>query len=394
VRSAGGLADLPSFPEGIPFVRPPTPPLERVMRRLSPSYERGILTAGPLGRELEEQVATQLHVEHVVAVSTCTAGLMLVLRALEIQRPVLMPSFTFSATAHAAAWNGLSPRFVDCDAASFQVDPHDLERRIDGAGAIMATHVFGAPCPVERVEALGRLHGVPVVFDAAHAYGATRGDRNVGGLGDVEVFSMTPTKLVIAGEGGLVTTNRADVAEAVRIGRDYANAGDYDTRFVGLNARLSELHAATALESLVDLDVNLARRRAVAQRYLDGLQSIAGIGVQQVETQDRSTYKDFTIVVDEGEFGLARDALVAALRARGVDTRCYFSPPVHRQHAYRDLDVAVLPVTDSVASRVVSLPIYPDLGLDRADKIVAILVGLHEHADEVRATGPPYDLSA
>lgn len=382
--SRDGLGGLPSFPDGLPFVRPATPPLEKVMARLAPSYERGVLTDGPLGRELEEQVAAQLGVEHVVAVSTCTAGLMLVLRVLELEGSVVMPSFTFSATAHAAAWNGLRPVFAECDPKSFQVDPADAAARLDGAAALLATHVFGAPCAAEQLEELGRRHGIPVLFDAAHAHGARRGDRRVGGLGDAEVFSMTPTKVVIAGEGGLVATNRADIAAAVRIGRDYANPGDYDTRFVGLNARLSELHAATALESLAELDHNLARRRAVATRYRDGLRTVPGIDVQVVDPGDESTFKDFTISVDEAGFGLPRDGVVAALRGRGVDTRCYFSPPVHRQHAYRAVPNGPLPVTDEVAGRVISLPIFPGLALDAVDAVVAILAGVHEHAEEVR----------
>ena len=382
--SGAALDALPSFPEGLPFVRPATPPLERVMARLAPSYERGVLTDGPLGRELEELVAAQLGVEHVVAVSTCTAGLMLVLRALELEGSVVMPSFTFSATAHAAAWNGLRPVFAECDPTSFQLDPADAAARLDGAAALLATHVFGAPCAAEELEELGRAHRIPVVFDAAHAHGARRRGRKVGGLGDAEVFSMTPTKLVIAGEGGLVATNRADVAAAVRIGRDYANPGDYNTRFVGLNARLSEMHAATALESLADLDHNLARRRSVAARYRDGLETVPGIDVQLVDDGDESTYKDFTVRIDEAMFGLPRDGVVAALGSRGVDTRCYFWPPVHRQHAYRALASGRLPVTDDLAGRVVSLPIFPGLALDAVDAVVAILAGVHEHAEEVR----------
>ena len=378
------LDALPSFPGGLPFVLPATPSLERVMARLAPSYERGVLTDGPLGRELEEEVAAQLGVEHVVAVSTCTAGLMLVLRALELEGTVVMPSFTFSATAHAAAWNGLRPVFAECDPTSFQLDPADAGARLDGAAALLATHVFGSPCAAEQLEELGRVHGIPVVFDAAHAHGARRRGHPVGGFGDAEVFSMTPTKLVIAGEGGLVATNRADVAAAVRIGRDYGNPGDYNTRFVGLNARLSELHAATALESLVQLDDNLARRRSVAARYVDGLATVPGIDVQVVEPADESTYKDFTVRIDEAVFGLSRDGVVAALRSRGVDTRCYFSPPVHRQDAYRALAAAPLPVTDDLAGRVVSLPIFPGLALDAVDDVVAILAGVHEHAEEVR----------
>ena len=195
---------------------------------------------------------------------------------------------------------------------------------------------------------------------------------------------MTPTKVVIAGEGGLVATNRADVATAVRIGRDYGNPGDYDTRFVGLNARLSELHAATALESLAELEHNLARRRAVAGRYRDGLRAVPGIDVQTVDASDESTYKDFTVRVDASTFGVPRDGVVDALRRRGVDTRCYFSPPVHRQHAYRAVESGSLPVTDDVAGRVISLPIFPDLALDAVDAVVAILAGVHEHAEEVR----------
>jgi dTDP-4-amino-4,6-dideoxygalactose transaminase len=381
----GVLDTLPSFPQGLPFVRPATPPLEKVMARLAPSYERGVLTSGPLGRELEERVADDLGVEHVVAVSTCTAGLMLVLRVLGLDGPAVMPSFTFSATAHAAAWNGLPPVFAECDPGSFQLDPVDAAARLDGGSVLVATHVFGAPCAAEALEALGRRHGIPVVFDAAHGHGARRGARRVGGMGDAEVFSMTPTKLVIAGEGGLVATNRADIAEGVRIGRDYANPGDYDTRFVGMNARLSELHAATALESFADLVANLARRRALAARYCEGLAAVPGIAVQSVDAGDESTYKDFTIRVDDAAFGVGRDALVEVLRRRGVDTRCYFSPPVHRQHAYADTAPGPLPVTDAVASSVVSLPIFPDLRSDDVDAVVAILAGVHERAEEVQA---------
>ncbi|HEX5615216.1 MAG TPA: aminotransferase class I/II-fold pyridoxal phosphate-dependent enzyme, partial [Acidimicrobiia bacterium] len=221
------LGAAPAFPDGVPFVRPPAPPLDAVVALLAPSYERGMLTNGPLVRELETRVAERLGVRHVVAVASCTTGLMLVLRVLDLRGPVVLPSFTFSASAHAVAWNGLAPRFVDCDAASFQVDLEHAAARLDGAGAVLATHVFGAPCRPEAVEALAERHGIPVVFDAAHGFGATRAGRPLGGFGRAEVFSLTPTKPLVAGEGGLVATDDDDLAHAVRIGRDYANPGDY-----------------------------------------------------------------------------------------------------------------------------------------------------------------------
>ena len=204
-----------------------------------------------------------------MAVSSCTTGLMLALRALDIRGDVVMPSFTFSASAHAVAWNGATPRFVECDLDTFQLDLDDARARgSDGASALLATHVFGAPCLPGDLELMARAAGIPLVFDAAHGFGAQSSGTPLGRFGDAEVFSLTPTKPLVAGEGGLVATRRADVAEAVRIGRDYANPGDYDTRFVGLNGRMSEMHAATALASLESFAANQARRFEIVDRYL------------------------------------------------------------------------------------------------------------------------------
>lgn len=374
-----------AFPDGLAFVRPSVPPLERVTARLAPSYERGMLTNGPLVRELEGETAARLGVDHVVAVSSCTAGLMLALRALQLEGPVIVPSFTFSASAHAVAWNGLDPLFVDCDPTSLQVDTDAVATDIAGAGAVLATHVFGAPCPAETLETMAGAAGIPVVFDAAHGFGATRGDRRVGTFGAAEVFSMSPTKVVVAGEGGLVATNDSDLAASVRIGRDYGNPGDYDTLFVGLNARQSELHAAVALESLAGLDARLARRRAIAQRYREALVTVPGVTVQRIDPGDTSTFKDFTIMITEEEFGLSRAEFLHALRADGIDTRCYFSPPLHRQQSYAKLADRNLPVTDAVAAKVVSLPIYEALSDSDVDRVSATIDALHHHAGDVRA---------
>jgi dTDP-4-amino-4,6-dideoxygalactose transaminase len=226
---------------------------------------------------------------------------------------------------------------------------------------------------------------VPALFDAAHAFGARRAQKPVGGSGAAEVFSLSPTKPVIAGEGGIVATGDGEVAAAVRIGRDYGNPGDYDTRFVGLNARMSELHAAMALESLGELDEHLAARRTLADRYAEGLGTVPGIAAQRVAPGDASTWKDFTVSVDAAEYGVDRDALVTALRAEGVDTRCYFDPPVHRQQAYAAPAPTALPVTERVASSVVSLPLYRDLAPVTVDQIVDVVERVHLRAREVAA---------
>jgi dTDP-4-amino-4,6-dideoxygalactose transaminase len=377
------LGGAPAFPDGIPFVRPPAPDLARVAEILGPSWERGALTNGPLVAELERRAAEILQVPYVVAVSSCTTGLMLALRALEIDKPVVMPSFTFSASAHAVAWNGATPRFAECDPSSFQLSTADAAARLDGAGAVLATHMFGAPCSPKEVEDLARVAGVPVVFDAAHAFGAAHAGVPVGSFGDAEVFSLTPTKPLVAGEGGLVATTREDVAYRVRIGRDYANPGDYDTQFVGLNGRMSEMHAATALASLAQYDANQARRFQLVDRYCAGLGAIDGIRVQTLTATDRSSWKDFTIAVDHERFGIGRDMLRRVLGAEGVDTRTYFDPPVHRQRSYRRV-AADLPVTDDVSSRVLSLPVYPALGGQDVDRIVALIAAAQDNSDALR----------
>jgi dTDP-4-amino-4,6-dideoxygalactose transaminase len=373
-----------AFPERIPFVRPPAPDLARVTEILDSSWKRGSLTNGPLVAELEQRAADFLGVRHVVAVSSCTTGLMLALRALNVEgSEVLMPSFTFSASAHAVAWNGARPRFAECDPESFQLDLDDARRRSSGAGAILATHVFGAPCAPTDVEKLAHDEGIPVVFDAAHGFGAASDGTRLGGFGDAEVFSLTPTKPLVAGEGGLVATNRRDVAESLRIGRDYANPGNYDTQFVGLNGRMSEMHAATALASLEAFSTNQRRRFEIVEQYVARLDPIPGIAVQRVDARDRSSWKDFTVSVDEGDFGVDRDTLQAVLDAEGVDTRTYFDPPVHRQTAYRHIRSS-LPVTDEVSGRVLSLPVYPSLTDDTVDGIVGIVARVHARATERR----------
>ncbi len=377
-----------AFPEGIPFVRPPAPSFERVGEIVAASWKHGVLTNGPLVAELEQRAAEYLRVPHVVAVSSCTTGLMLALRALEVDGRVVMPSFTFSASAHAVAWNGATPRFAECDPESFQVAVDDASARVQDAGGILATHVFGAPCAAQRLTGVARAAGIPLVFDAAHAFGATHDGVPVGGFGDAEVFSLTPTKPLVAGEGGLVATTRDDVAYRVRIGRDYANPGNYDTQFVGLNGRMSEMHAATALASLEAFETNQARRFEIVDRYRTNLSEIPGVRVQAVAAGDRSTWKDFTIAIDRDDFGVDRDELRRALAAEGVDTRTYFDPPVHRHHAYRDVDSDVLSVTDEVCSRVLSLPVYPALDDRVVDGIIELVRRIHDKSDDLDGGRP------
>jgi dTDP-4-amino-4,6-dideoxygalactose transaminase len=356
------LGGTPAFPAGLPLARPEVPDIAGVLGRIEGALATGRITNGALVRELEERVADGLGVGHAVAVSSCTAGLMLVLRAVDATGPVAMPSFTFPATAHAAVWVGGTPVWADVDEASLTLAPSDAALAAPGASALVATHVFGTPCDVEALQAAADEAGVPLVADAAHGLGSRRGGVPLGRFGTAEVFSLSPTKIVLAGEGGIVATGDDAVAEAVRLGRDYGNPGDYDCLFPGLNARMSELHAAVALASFAAVDETVARRNSLVAAFAAALRGARGARLPAVAPGDTSTWKDLTVLVDAAVAGLSGEELARALAAEGVDTRRYYVPPVHRQKAYAGLGPArPLPVTDRVAEQVVTVPLWTQM---------------------------------
>jgi len=358
---------MPSFPDGLPLARPRVENGASVLRSVREAMTTGVLTNGPRVREFEQQAADYLGVRHCIAVASCTSGLMLVLRAAQLTGDVIVPSFTFAATAHAVAWNGLRPVFADIDLDTLTLSPEAVRRAVGvRTSAILATHIFGTPCDVEALEAIAEGSGIRLFFDAAHAFGSRHGGISVGGFGDAEVFSLSPTKPLLAAEGGIIATDDDVLAERCRIGRDYANPGDYDCRFVGLNARMSELHAAVALASFADLDKRLDRRNVLAEWYRTMLADITGISFPHVPSGDRSTYKDLTIRVDPERFGCDAETLAAQLAPEGIETRRYYSPPVHAMKAYRSIARSGddLRNTDLVAAQVVTLPLW--VGMTRS----------------------------
>ena len=380
------LGGNPAFPQGLPLVRPAVPDPDAVASDIREILHSRVLTNGPYVRRLEEEAAAYIGAGHCVAVASCTLGLMLVLRAGDLSGEVIVPSFTFSATVHAVAWNGLAPRFADVDPHTLTLSPDAVRASSGpGTGAIVATHVYGTPCDVEALQAVAEERHVPLVFDAAHALGSRHAGAPIGRFGLAEVFSLTPTKLVVAGEGGLIATNDSNLAEACRIGREYGNPGDYDTRFVGLNARMSEIHAALALRSLEGLDERVARRNALADRYIQALTEVPGISFPAVSRGDVSTYKDFTVLVEEEEFGVDAPSVGRALAAEGIETRRYYAPPVHAQQAYRTVSTEALPVTEWAAARALTLPLWSEMEDAAADRVAAAVARIQRYPEVARA---------
>ena len=380
----------PAFPEGLPLTRAFTPDSAEVAADVVRIMDSGVMTNASFVRTFEQRAAEYLDVRHCIAVSSCTAGLMLVLKASERSGDVVIPSFTFSATAHAVAWNGMRPVFADIDPQSLTMSPAAVERAIGvRTSAILATHLYGTPCDVELLEEIAVTNGLRLFFDAAHAFGSKRGDKPIGGFGDAEVFSLSPTKVLATGEGGVIATNDDVLAERLRIGRDYGNPGDYDCRFVGLNGRMSELHAAVALRSLETLEERIGYRNMLVDLYRRALSRIPGIHFPYLREEDRSTYKDFTILVDSVAFGVTARRLGLSLAEEGIDTRRYYAPPVHEMKAYRHLAASGgdLPITVDAAGRVLTLPLSNDMTEEHVLRVADAIECIHRFY-EARSRAP------
>jgi dTDP-4-amino-4,6-dideoxygalactose transaminase len=371
----------PLVNERFRFIQPALPPFADVVAGYRDCYERGMITNSSTVTRFEATVAERLGVAHCVAVSSCTSGLALTLRALGLQGEVILPSLTFFATGHAALWNGLEPVFADCDEQNWTVDPADVERKItDRTAAIIGVHLYGNPCDVEALERVAARHKLPLIFDSAHAFGSRRNGRPVGQFGTAEVFSLSPTKLLVAGEGGLVTTNDAVLAERIRAGRNYGDLGSYDPILLGLNARMPEFNAALALAGLDHFDRTLARYNQIAARYSSTLRGIPGICLQSIDSRDTTTYKDYTIWLNPTSGRRNRDQLAEALLAENIETKKYFYPPLHRQRLFRTFSSAgpqTLTRTDRVADGILSLPIYYALADDLVDTVANAVVELY-----------------
>jgi dTDP-4-amino-4,6-dideoxygalactose transaminase len=382
---AGGRS---MFEERLPIVSPEGLPGEEFLRDVRKILSSRQLTNATFVRQFEEAAEQFLGVPHCVAVSSCTAGLVLTLQALGLEGEVILPSFTFHASAHSVLWNGLKPVFADCDLQTFCINPHAVKLQMSTkTAAILAVHLFGNPASIVELQTIASDASVPLVFDAAHAFGSDINDKRVGNFGVAEVFSFSPTKLLIAGEGGMISTRDAELARKLRAARNYGDSGNYDPESAGLNARMSEFHAALALRGLHSVDARIDRRNQVRLHYERRLRTIPGLSFQRIPPGNRSSCKDFGVLIDEAVFGKSRDWLFDALEKENIQVRRYFYPPVHRQKLYREIwDKHPLPVTESISESILNLPIYSTISDENVEKICDAILRCHEFARKKKLT--------
>jgi dTDP-4-amino-4,6-dideoxygalactose transaminase len=379
----------PAFDMPLHVGRPNLPDKGAILERIEGVLDSGWLTnGGPLVAEFERRVAGEIGVKHCIVTSNGTAALELAIRALELAGEVIVPAYTFVATAHALAWHGLRPVFCDVDPSTQTLDPQHVAHRIgDRTAAILGVHLWGRPCDVEALSAIAHERGIPILFDAAHALGATYHGKSIGGFGACEIFSFHATKFVHCAEGGAVTTNDDRLAEQIRLLRNFGFAGQDRVAAVGINAKMSELSAAVGLTSLDNMGTIVAVNRQNYDAYRRSLRSIAGIELLPYDASEKSNYQYVVVEIDAQHAGLSRDDMVAVLSAENVLARRYFHPGCHRVEPYcSDAMTAPtsLPVTERLAETVLALPTGLQLNGRDISRIAEILAQAIENADAVR----------
>lgn len=337
---------------------------------------RWLTNDGPMVREFEQRIADYLGVKHCVAMCNGTIALEIAIRALGLRGEVIVPSWTFVATAHALYWQGITPVFVDIDPTTHNLDPAAVRRMITPrTTGIIGVHLWGRAAPIDELQAIAEEQGLKLMFDAAHAFGSTYKNQSIGRFGDCEVFSFHATKAFNTFEGGAVTTNDDTLAKTLRLMRNFGFAGYDNVIYPGTNGKMIEVCAAMGLANLEAFDRIVVANRSNHDAYRKALSGVPGVKLLGYDPHERNSHHYVVIELDE-ECPASRDEIVEALHAENVLARKYFWPGSHNMKPYCDLFPhagRLLENTLGVAERVVVLPNGTSLPDGAIDTIASII---------------------
>nr|WP_240151753.1 DegT/DnrJ/EryC1/StrS family aminotransferase [Oleiagrimonas citrea] len=333
---------------------------DTILEQIAEILERKWLTNnGPVVQEFERSIADRLGVKHCIAMCNGTIALEIAIRALGLSGEVIVPSWTFVATAHALHWQGITPVFADVDGSTQNLDPVSVERMITPrTTGIIGVHLWGRAAPIDALQALANRHGLKLMFDAAHAFGSTYKQRSIGQFGACEVLSFHATKAFNSMEGGAVVTNNDELAQAMQLMRNFGFIGYDDVAYPGTNGKMIEACAAVGLVNLKSLDDTFDHNRSNHAAYVRELAGIEGITVLPYDPAEHNSHH-YVVIMVNGHSNASRDQILSALHAENVLARKYFWPGVHMMQPYRDLQPNAghhLPQTLAVAEQVIVLP--------------------------------------
>lgn len=380
----------PAFTEPLHVGRPNIGDRKRLLERIEDVLDRRWLTNnGPYVQAFERRIAEHCGTAECVVTCNGTIALEILIRAVGMQGEVIVPSFTFVATAHALQWQEIKPVFCDVDPATHMLDAERVEELITpNTSGIIAVHLWGRTCDTEALQAVADRHGLPLIYDASHAFSCSRGGRMVGGFGRAETFSFHATKFFNSFEGGAIVTDDPELAEKMRLMRNFGFQGKDTVVYLGSNGKMPEVCAAMGLTSFDAMDEFIDVNKRNHDAYRAGLATLPGIHMLPFPEGERCNYHYVVLEVDEADAGLTRDELVKVLEAENVLARRYFAPGAHLMEPYRSFQPQarlVLPETERLSERVMTLPTGQTVTPEAIEAIARVIETACAHAGAVRA---------
>lgn len=384
IENLAFFGGTPSFSETLHVGRPNIGNPDRMVQRLREILERRWLSNhGPVVTEFEKQLSDLTETKHCIALCNGTISLEIAIRALGMTGEVILPSWTFVATAHALQWQEITPVFCDVDPRTHNLDPQRVASLITPrTSGIIGVHLWGRGCAVDELEDLARQRNLKLLFDAAHAFGCSQRGRPIGSSGNAEVFSFHATKFLNTFEGGAIATNDDQLANRIRLMTNFGFAGYDRVKHIGTNGKMTEIAAAMGLTSLESMQGFVAANATNWKHYKKELTGIRGLKLLEYDDRERCNFQYVVLEVDPKECGLHRDWLIEVLHAENVMARRYFYPGVHRMEPYRSYFPhagMLLPATETLAQSVLVLPTGTAIGATEIGKICRIIKLCVEH---------------
>ena len=332
-----------------------------LMQRFNDMLDRRWLSNnGSFVQEFESRVADYLKVKHCIAVCNGTIALELLVRALDLKGEVIVPSFTFIATAHALQWQEITPVFADIDPQTHTIDPQHIEKLITPrTSGIIGVHVWGQACDVQRLEKIAQQHSLKLLFDASHAFGCSYQGQMIGNFGEAEVFSFHATKFINTFEGGAIVTNNDDLNHKLRLMKNFGFAGFDNVVYLGTNGKMSEVSAAMGLTSLESIEEFIEVNHRNYIKYQECLSGLPGVFLFPYSQAENHNYQYVVVEIDESITQVSRDFLMQTLHSENVIARRYFYPGCHRMEPYKSYFPhagLLLPETEKLVERILILP--------------------------------------
>lgn len=369
----------PAFPEKLHVGRPNIGDRQRLLERINDLLDRRWLSNNGLYvQEFEQRLADFTGAKHCIAMCNATVALEIVIRSLGLTGEVIVPSFTFIATAHALQWQEITPVFCDVDPQTHNIDPHRVEQLITPrTTGIIGVHVWGRPCNVEALTDIAQRHNLKLAFDAAHALGCSYKGRMIGNFGEAEVFSFHATKFLNTFEGGAVATNSDELAEKIRLMKNFGFGSGYDNViYIGTNGKMDEASAAMGVTGLESIEDFIAVNYRNYKQFKTELENLPGVRLIDYNEAEKNNYQYIILEIDEQKAGINRDELVQILQAENVIARRYFYPGCHQMEPYRSYfpnAKLLLPETEKLTQKVMSLPTGTAMTEESVKKICEII---------------------